>query len=272
MCHLYHFDYCAYLPSTTGVSSHGRPRPAPLCDQPMTHRLRRKLLLTHNAIYTHYMRVWTYVYYPSVHRKRCVIQHWMWGYSNKWNGVVSLRCVVESRGFVLEKRNASSRARNYYNRCSNKLVNIFIIIFVRFEQFYTTDCFCVVNMTVSFIAKLHNIISWSMCRRHAKVKYLSYGIISGYNSAPLTNGSAGSPLGRTAGSPPVSGATGAGPSPMAALMSVADTLPPGSPRSAGGSPPQATQQRSNSRSSQHSPNSSGKVSRSYFVYRWIIAL
>lgn len=82
---------------------------------------------------------------------------------------------------------------------------------------------------------------------------------NGYgNSAPLTNGSAGSPLGRTAGSPPVTGASaGAGPSPMAALMSVADTLPPGSPRSAGGSPPQPPPQRSASRSSQHSPNSSG---------------
>lgn len=44
---------------------------------------------------------------------------------------------------------------------------------------------------------------------------------------------------------------------MAALMSVADTLPPGSPRSAGGSPPQPPPQRSASRSSQHSPNSSG---------------
>lgn len=90
--------------------------------------------------------------------------------------------------------------------------------------------------------------------------------LSGYgNSAPLTNGSASSPLGRTAGSPPVTGAGGAGPSPMAALMSVADTLPPGSPRSAGGSPPQAPQQqRSNSRSSQHSPNSSGKDHHDHF--------
>ncbi|XP_021205005.1 interferon regulatory factor 2-binding protein-like A isoform X1 [Bombyx mori] len=83
-------------------------------------------------------------------------------------------------------------------------------------------------------------------------------IFTGYgNPAPLTNGSAGSPLGRTAGSPPVTGAPGAGPSPMAALMSVTDTLPPGSPRSAGGSPPQPQTQRSASRSSQHSPNSSG---------------
>ncbi|GBP63810.1 Interferon regulatory factor 2-binding protein-like A [Eumeta japonica] len=87
---------------------------------------------------------------------------------------------------------------------------------------------------------------------------------AGYGGgAPLTNGSAGSPLGRAAGSPPVSaggaaaGGAGAGPSPMAALMSVADTLPPGSPRSAGGSPPQPPPQRSASRSSQHSPNSSG---------------
>ncbi|CAB3363187.1 Hypothetical predicted protein [Cloeon dipterum] len=44
-----------------------------------------------------------------------------------------------------------------------------------------------------------------------------------------------------------------GPSPMAALMSVADNLPPGSPRS-GASPP--TGPRSASRGSQHSPNSS----------------
>ncbi|XP_066908227.1 interferon regulatory factor 2-binding protein 1 [Halyomorpha halys] len=55
---------------------------------------------------------------------------------------------------------------------------------------------------------------------------------------------------------------------MAALMSVADNLPPGSPRSAGGSPPTAppAQQppapRSASRGSQHSPNSSGGGSTS----------
>lgn len=45
-------------------------------------------------------------------------------------------------------------------------------------------------------------------------------------------------------------------------MSVADNLPPGSPRSAGGSPPGTVAApaapRSASRSSQHSPNSSGK--------------
>ncbi|KAK6641971.1 hypothetical protein RUM44_013692 [Polyplax serrata] len=51
-----------------------------------------------------------------------------------------------------------------------------------------------------------------------------------------------------------------GQSPMAALMSVADNLPPGSPRSAGGSPPGSGGPRSASRSSQHSPNSSGSSS------------
>lgn len=76
--------------------------------------------------------------------------------------------------------------------------------------------------------------------------------VGGASGAALTNGAGGSPLGRAAASPPAGG-----PSPMAALMSVADTLPPGSPRSAGGSPPQPPPQRSNSRSSQHSPNSSG---------------
>jgi hypothetical protein len=44
---------------------------------------------------------------------------------------------------------------------------------------------------------------------------------------------------------------------MAALMSVADNLPPGSPRSAGGSPPSSGAPRSASRGSQHSPNSTG---------------
>ncbi|KAG5890007.1 hypothetical protein JTB14_032630 [Gonioctena quinquepunctata] len=78
-----------------------------------------------------------------------------------------------------------------------------------------------------------------------------------------------SPLNRT-GSPPeanVAGTTqqnqpttGSGQSPMAALMSVADNLPPGSPRSTGGSPPTNTIPRSASRGSQHSPNSSGSSS------------
>lgn len=44
---------------------------------------------------------------------------------------------------------------------------------------------------------------------------------------------------------------------MAALMSVADNLPPGSPRSTGGSPPTNVAPRSASRGSQHSPNSTG---------------
>lgn len=103
----------------------------------------------------------------------------------------------------------------------------------------------------------------------------------------MTNGNgpaAGSSLaaGRTTGSPtdgPPSmqtiGASGSQPgaqnqqngpnNPMAALMSVADNLPPGSPQSARGSPPGSTGPnaqapggpRSASRGSQHSPNSTG---------------
>lgn len=46
-------------------------------------------------------------------------------------------------------------------------------------------------------------------------------------------------------------------SPMANLMSITETLPPGSPRS-GPSPPGPPPPRTASRSSQHSPNSSGK--------------
>lgn len=109
----------------------------------------------------------------------------------------------------------------------------------------------------------------------------------------MTNGNgpaAGLPLaaGRTTGSPtdvPPSmqtiggaggGQQGAAPNqqngpnnPMAALMSVADNLPPGSPQSARGSPPGSTGPsaqapggpRSASRGSQHSPNSTGTYSR-----------
>lgn len=104
----------------------------------------------------------------------------------------------------------------------------------------------------------------------------------------MTNGNgpvaAGSPLaaGRTTGSPtdgpPSMQTIGAGGgqqgaqnqqngpnNPMAALMSVADNLPPGSPQSARGSPPGSTGPnaqapvgpRSASRGSQHSPNSTG---------------
>lgn len=118
----------------------------------------------------------------------------------------------------------------------------------------------------------------------------------GYASAAaaqqcMTNGNgppAGSPLaaGRTTGSPtdgPPSMQSGIGAgggqqgaqiqqngpnNPMAALMSVADNLPPGSPQSARGSPPGSTGgggpnaqvpggPRSASRGSQHSPNSTG---------------
>ncbi|KAJ9583977.1 hypothetical protein L9F63_021680, partial [Diploptera punctata] len=101
----------------------------------------------------------------------------------------------------------------------------------------------------------------------------------GYPAVPLgvSNGGAGSPLGPRTGSPPESQQSntqapsqqsqqqqqqqnGNGQSPMAALMSVADNLPPGSPRSAGGSPPGSGGPRSASRGSQHSPNSSGSTS------------
>lgn len=90
--------------------------------------------------------------------------------------------------------------------------------------------------------------------------------VTGYPSGTLTNGGAGSPLGPRTSSPPEQGGQqssqsqssgGQGQSPMAALMSVADNLPPGSPRSAGGSPPGPGGPRSASRGSQHSPNSSG---------------
>lgn len=49
-------------------------------------------------------------------------------------------------------------------------------------------------------------------------------------------------------------------SPMANLMSITETLPPGSPRS-GPSPPGPPPPRTASRSSQHSPNSSGKCAQ-----------
>ncbi|KAL0266917.1 UNVERIFIED_CONTAM: hypothetical protein PYX00_009330 [Menopon gallinae] len=85
----------------------------------------------------------------------------------------------------------------------------------------------------------------------------------GPGNVSLTNGSttAGSPLNPRTGSPqgPQQPSQN-GQSPMAALMSVADNLPPGSPRSAGGSPPGSGGPRSASRSSQHSPNSSGSSS------------
>lgn len=49
-------------------------------------------------------------------------------------------------------------------------------------------------------------------------------------------------------------------SPMANLMSITETLPPGSPRN--GSPPGPPPPRTASRGSQHSPNSSGKATSS----------
>uniref|UniRef100_V5GWI5 Interferon regulatory factor 2-binding protein 2-B n=1 Tax=Anoplophora glabripennis TaxID=217634 RepID=V5GWI5_ANOGL len=88
-------------------------------------------------------------------------------------------------------------------------------------------------------------------------------------SVASANGtSSSSPLTSRTGSPPEANAagttqqsqptTGSGQSPMAALMSVADNLPPGSPRSTGGSPPTNVAPRSASRGSQHSPNSTGR--------------
>ncbi|XP_975609.3 interferon regulatory factor 2-binding protein 2 isoform X1 [Tribolium castaneum] len=89
--------------------------------------------------------------------------------------------------------------------------------------------------------------------------------------ASANGSSSGSPLNNRTGSPPDpnAGTTqqtqqsgGTGQSPMAALMSVADNLPPGSPRSAGGSPPSSAAPRSASRGSQHSPNSTDLVGSS----------
>ncbi|RZC36158.1 hypothetical protein BDFB_006106, partial [Asbolus verrucosus] len=89
--------------------------------------------------------------------------------------------------------------------------------------------------------------------------------------ASANGSSSGSPLNSRTGSPPEPNASGTtqqtqpsgatGQSPMAALMSVADNLPPGSPRSAGGSPPSNPAPRSASRGSQHSPNSTGTTAR-----------
>lgn len=78
-------------------------------------------------------------------------------------------------------------------------------------------------------------------------------------SSPLNNRTSSPPEANPAGSTQQSQpSAGTGQSPMAALMSVADNLPPGSPRSAGGSPPGNVAPRSASRGSQHSPNSTGK--------------
>lgn len=102
---------------------------------------------------------------------------------------------------------------------------------------------------------------------------------TGYTAPSLpapANGSS-SPLTRTGSpsDPPQVNQQGNGQSPMAALMSVADNLPPGSPRSAGGSPPGANAPRSASRGSQHSPNSSGdycEIRKKGVTYRLITRL
>lgn len=77
-------------------------------------------------------------------------------------------------------------------------------------------------------------------------------------SPPDGSGATGSTSGPVAGGQQSGAAPGSGQSPMAALMSVADNLPPGSPRSTGGSPPGNAAPRSASRGSQHSPNSTGR--------------
>lgn len=91
----------------------------------------------------------------------------------------------------------------------------------------------------------------------------SESVSNGYPplTTPAGNGSS-SPIGPRIGSPSDVPQTqlSNGQSPMAALMSVADNLPPGSPRSTGGSPPGTNAPRSASRGSQHSPNSSGSSS------------
>lgn len=107
-----------------------------------------------------------------------------------------------------------------------------------------------------------------MCKTIFPVTGYSTGVSGGVGASGGAGG--GSPLGARTGSPPEQAApSGAqqtqagaqGQSPMAALISVADNLPPGSPRSAGASPPTsaagaAVAARSASRGSQHSPNSS----------------
>ncbi|XP_057662329.1 interferon regulatory factor 2-binding protein-like B isoform X1 [Diorhabda carinulata] len=76
------------------------------------------------------------------------------------------------------------------------------------------------------------------------------------SSSPLSNRTGSPPEANMAGATPqTQPTTGSGQSPMAALISVADNLPPGSPRSTGGSPPTNVAPRSASRGSQHSPNS-----------------
>ncbi|XP_060532203.1 interferon regulatory factor 2-binding protein-like A [Cylas formicarius] len=90
-------------------------------------------------------------------------------------------------------------------------------------------------------------------------------------SIASANGTSSSPLNRT-GSPPEANQSGgvqqnqpqpgSGQSPMAALMSATENLPPGSPRSTGGSPPTNVVPRSASRGSQHSPNSTAGSSSS----------
>lgn len=79
------------------------------------------------------------------------------------------------------------------------------------------------------------------------------------SNSPLSNRTGSPPETNNSGSTQQSQTAASGQSPMAALMSVADNLPPGSPRSTGGSPPGNAAPRSASRGSQHSPNSTGTL-------------
>lgn len=99
--------------------------------------------------------------------------------------------------------------------------------------------------------------------------FKSNGYTTTVSVASGTGANSHSPLSTRTSSPPETNATsatptqatqGSGQSPMAALMSVADNLPPGSPRSTGGSPPTNGAPRSASRGSQHSPNSTASSS------------
>lgn len=111
-----------------------------------------------------------------------------------------------------------------------------------------------------------NSVSWSS---HPENPIYILGYTTTVSVASGTGANSHSPLSTRTSSPPETNATSAtqqqpqptqpsGQNPMAALMSVADNLPPGSPRSTGGSPPGNAAPRSASRGSQHSPNSTGR--------------
>lgn len=84
-------------------------------------------------------------------------------------------------------------------------------------------------------------------------------------------GNGSGPVGHNNGNGGVDNGGGGGPvpptlqSPMANLMSITETLPPGSPRNGPSPPGPPPPQRTASRGSQHSPNSSGRVRRAGWV-------